>query len=99
MDGVAQTTSGYTTLHTTNTAYLDIGHSVGDPTHDFNMGGLDEGRMSNIVRSADWIKTEYNNQSSPSTFYSYGALGASVRQNSSGVSAPAIKVRGGVRFR
>lgn len=35
-------------------------------------GKLDEIRISNAVRSADWISTEYNNQSSPSTFYSIG---------------------------
>jgi hypothetical protein len=29
-----------------------------------------EVRISNIARSADWIAAEYNNQSSPSTFYS-----------------------------
>jgi hypothetical protein len=33
-------------------------------------GMLDEVRVSNTVRSASWIATEYNNQSSPSTFYS-----------------------------
>ncbi|MGD8686616.1 MAG: DUF2341 domain-containing protein, partial [Syntrophobacterales bacterium] len=35
-------------------------------------GQLDEVRISNIARSADWIKTEYNNQSNPSAFYSIG---------------------------
>ena len=35
-------------------------------------GGLDEVRLSNIVRTATWVSTEYNNQSSPSTFYSVG---------------------------
>jgi hypothetical protein len=33
-------------------------------------GKMDEARVSNIVRSAGWIKTVYNNQNSPSTFYS-----------------------------
>ena len=33
-------------------------------------GSIDETRVSSIARSADWIKTEYNNQNSPSTFYS-----------------------------
>lgn len=53
-------------------------------THDWKMGlngtgghpyvgSLDEQRFSNVVRTADWIATEYNNQSSPSTFYSIGA--------------------------
>jgi hypothetical protein len=31
-------------------------------------GVLDEARVSNIARSADWIKTEYNNQQSPASF-------------------------------
>ncbi len=39
----------------------------------FFPGSIDEVRISNITRSADWIKAEYNNQSSPSTFYTVGA--------------------------
>jgi hypothetical protein len=35
-------------------------------------GSVDEVRVSNGVRSADWIATEYANQSSPSTFYTMG---------------------------
>jgi hypothetical protein len=38
---------------------------------------LDEVRTSTTARSADWIKTVYNNQSSPSTFYTPGAESAS----------------------
>lgn len=34
-------------------------------------GAIDEVRISNIERSADWIKTGYNNQNSPSTFYAF----------------------------
>lgn len=37
-------------------------------------GNIDEARISNTIRSADWIKTDYNNQGSPSTFYSIGSL-------------------------
>ena len=44
--------------------------SGGEQRH-FN-GILDEVRISNSVRAPDWIKTEYNNQSSPGTFYSLG---------------------------
>lgn len=36
-------------------------------------GDIDEFRVSNTARSADWISTEYNNQNSPSTFYTVGA--------------------------
>ncbi|MFA6190248.1 MAG: DUF2341 domain-containing protein [Candidatus Staskawiczbacteria bacterium] len=33
------------------------------------IGGIDENRVSDVARSADWIATEYNNQSDPSSFY------------------------------
>ena len=33
-------------------------------------GIIDEVRISNVVRSADWIATEYNNQSDPANFHS-----------------------------
>lgn len=36
-------------------------------------GYLDEARISGVVRTADWIKTGYNNQSSPATFMTLGA--------------------------
>ncbi len=36
-------------------------------------GTLDEVRISNSAASADWIKTCYNNQGDPSTFYSLGS--------------------------
>jgi len=36
-------------------------------------GVLDEVRISNTPRSADWISTTHNNQSSPSTFYTVGS--------------------------
>lgn len=35
-------------------------------------GSQDEFRVSNIQRSANWITTEYNNQSAPSTFATLG---------------------------
>ena len=35
-------------------------------------GKMDELRVSNIARSSQWILTEYNNESSPSTFYAVG---------------------------
>ena len=33
-------------------------------------GQIDEISVSNIARSADWIQTQFNNQSPPSRFYS-----------------------------
>ncbi len=35
-------------------------------------GTLDEIRLSNVARSANWIITEYNNQYDPKSFYSVG---------------------------
>jgi len=43
-------------------------------------GALDEVRISNSARSADWVATEYKNQSSPETFYTLG------QENSVGIS-------------
>ena len=40
-------------------------------------GILDEVRISNIPRSADWISTEYNNQNNPTTFATIGSVESS----------------------
>lgn len=37
-------------------------------------GTLDEARLSSRVRSGDWIKTEYNNQSDPGSFWTVGPV-------------------------
>ncbi|MBI2669681.1 MAG: DUF2341 domain-containing protein [Candidatus Yanofskybacteria bacterium] len=51
-------------------AYV-IGNRI--PTNNRSWHGkFDEVRIVNSVLSADWVQTEYNNQSSPSTFYSVG---------------------------
>ena len=34
------------------------------------VGGMDEVRLSDPLRSPDWIKTSYNNQNDPAAFYS-----------------------------
>jgi hypothetical protein len=39
--------------------------------YNFN-GIIDEARISNVARSADWIATEYNNQNGSSSFYGVG---------------------------
>lgn len=41
---------------------------------DYGLDGfVDEVRISNVARSANWISTEYNNQNTPATFHSFGA--------------------------
>ncbi|WP_234571727.1 LamG domain-containing protein [Rhodohalobacter sp. 614A] len=50
---------------------LQIGavYAFGSPGFQSWEGLLDEVRISNTVRSSDWIKTEYNNQSDSSAFW------------------------------
>lgn len=52
--------------HNTTNANFRIGST--NFTEYFD-GTIDEVKISNTARSADWIATEYNNQISPSTFY------------------------------
>ena len=37
-------------------------------------GAFDEVRISNVVRSADWAKAEYDNQKSSQTLVTYGSV-------------------------
>jgi hypothetical protein len=52
-----------------NPGTLQFGHGV----DGFFKGSLDELRISDVVRSAGWIATEYNSQVSPGTFATLGA--------------------------
>jgi RHS repeat-associated protein len=53
-----------------NSRDLSIGTNSPYNSSQAVSGLIDEVRISSVARSADWIATEYNNQSSPSTFYS-----------------------------
>ncbi len=75
IDGaLAATTSGSTGSATSPLTGLG-GAKIG--RHDLwatNLAGtVDEVRMATVVRSSDWIKTEYNNQSAPASFYTLGS--------------------------
>ena len=50
-----------------------LGGGIGAPANTNWSGGLDEVRISTVVRSQDWITAEYNNQRSGSTFLTIGA--------------------------
>jgi Concanavalin A-like lectin/glucanases superfamily/Domain of unknown function (DUF2341) len=57
----------------TNTGDAQLGTKGAFPV--YYTGSLDEPRLSTgLARSASWVLTEYNNQSSPSTFYTVGSL-------------------------
>jgi len=64
IDGGQATSSPLTGNISTNITDLEIG--------DKFSGLIDEVRVSNTVRSAGWIETEYNNQKENSTFYLEG---------------------------
>jgi len=66
-DGVG--TNSYTLV--SGTEHIQIGSRS---NLDIWMDGyIDEVRISNVDRSADWILTEYNSTSNPSTFYTVGS--------------------------
>lgn len=73
---LVQTATPSVTANSNNEPWL-IGTDA-DATGGGNLGNwfdgvIDEIRISNIVRSGDWIKTGFNNQDSPSTFIIEGA--------------------------
>jgi hypothetical protein len=53
-----------------NSGHFIIGEEYGGA--DYANIEWDEIRVSNTSRSAGWVATEYNNESSPSTFYTMG---------------------------
>lgn len=62
VDGVLQQTTRRVEVDTNTSAPLTFGALSGP-------GTIDEVRISDINRSADWIATEYGNQSNPGAFY------------------------------
>jgi hypothetical protein len=69
IDGLSEGTSTHNagTL-TTDTASIGVLNYFWGSA-DWFKGTIDEVRISNIVRTNDWIITEYNNQKDPTTFY------------------------------
>jgi hypothetical protein len=67
LDGVSDATStdsGAGTIGTAGTLVIAAEETPGS----YFPGVIDELRISNSLRNSDWIATEYNNQSSPTTF-------------------------------
>jgi hypothetical protein len=53
----------------------------------YSTSNIDEVRVSDTVRGADWAATSYNNQSAPSSFYSVSAENTSIQP----LSVPMVK--------
>lgn len=86
---INQSAGGATPQTDANALSLGLGY-VGE---NF-LGTMDEARVYGGARSLDWIKTEYNNQSSPSTFFTYGSS-ESQSPGPRASTTPAVKLRGG----
>ncbi|MCE2929092.1 MAG: DUF2341 domain-containing protein [Candidatus Caenarcaniphilales bacterium] len=67
-DGVLRASHTMTVLN--QTVKLAIASGAQAPGFQFFTGNIDEVRIANKARNANWITTEYNNQNSPNTFYS-----------------------------
>ena len=75
IDGITQsvtTAIAPAGIPVSNSAAYTIGNRTDNNTRVWS-GNLDEFRIANTIRTADWIKTEYNNQISPATFYTISA--------------------------
>ncbi len=77
VDGVSQSirsTSGFPASGSpvNNTDNYVIGNRTNDNARNW-AGSLDEFTIANTILSPSWILTEYNNQNSPSTFYTIGS--------------------------
>lgn len=73
-DGVFISSYSGTNAAAPTTGATKIGGYTGSGAENrFGQYGLDEVRISNTPRASTWISTEYNNQSSPATFYSVGS--------------------------
>lgn len=54
-----------------STTAINIGRDPFTSGREWN-GDIDEARIASVARSANWITTEYNNQSAPATFETLG---------------------------
>lgn len=57
----------------TTNMYIGVGEGGGAVSPGFYFNGIiDEPRVSNVAKTADWLKAEYVNQNSPATFTTVG---------------------------
>lgn len=74
INGVQVASGAYTNAWGTDTGNSSIaGETATGETGNRLAGRIDEVHVANSALSADWLLTEYNNQSSPSTFYTVSA--------------------------
>ncbi|WP_428327328.1 DUF2341 domain-containing protein [Mucilaginibacter sp.] len=57
---------------------------------NYLQGILDEARISNVVKSSDWIKAEYYNQTNPLTFTNYSGAVTAYQANATGLNGALV---------
>lgn len=70
VEGILRTTTAFSGSINDSSNPVALGRVSAGPFAFF--GALDEVRIASVARSADWIATEFNNQSDPATFFSIG---------------------------
>ncbi|MBL7931006.1 MAG: DUF2341 domain-containing protein, partial [Bacteroidia bacterium] len=74
VNGVSVASGAFTNAWGTDNGNASVaGETASGETGNRLAGRIDEVRVAKSALSADWIRTEYNNQNSPSTFYSISA--------------------------
>jgi len=71
IDGAAQILAECATGTPVSRTVGDTANWGGNPGYQIT-GAVDEGRIANVVRSAEWIGTEFANQSDPASFATIG---------------------------
>lgn len=82
LNGVAQNSAAANGVANTSGVASAIGYNRAVTGNYFN-GSIDEVRYASVARSIDWLLTEFNNQNSPSTFYSLGSESGGVSPSAS----------------
>jgi RHS repeat-associated protein len=94
LDGVLKSSNSSGTFTANTATDLTLGTFLGGA----GSSSADEFRISKTARSADWITTEYNDQSSPSTFYSITAGSGATSTNPAITNLSATYVDDGITF-
>lgn len=73
-----------------NVISLGVDYLSSSSSTNFYNGYMDEVRISNVAKSADWIKAEYYNQSNPTTFTNYSGSVSSYPTNASALTGALV---------
>lgn len=73
LNGVPTATAYLAGNDTSSITNSGMDFKLADITSTYFNGQIDEAHVANVARTSGWVSTEYNNQSSPATFFSISA--------------------------